>query len=237
MHEGLAVMLDPRGRYHPVWNLSQSALDEVLGDQILEGGRYAAAWFLVSQIVHDHGMEGLRDLWHRVPAKASTQQVRDAYFELFGRSIDALIEPLIMEGPSGPEPVRRVPCSYTVCAGEGHPWQEDRWIAEAPSGCEDDPNAVGADEKGYHYEVGPVWRDYLLEKTTLLEPPQLSEDVTAVVMPCGFHCPPEGPVYIGPDQPDAQVRGHLLRVEVRTTLESLPTDTPGTLELQHAPGE
>jgi hypothetical protein len=231
MEEGLAVMVDPHRRDFPVWEVSASMLDAVLEDQVLEGGRYAVAWFIVSQIVHDHGMEGLRELWHRIPARASTQRVRDAYFEVFGRSIDALIEPLIMEGPDGPVPVPRVPCSYTVCTGEAHPWQGDRWIAEAPSGCEDDPNAVGADAQAYDAVVGPVWRDYLLENTTPLEPPQLSDQVTAIAMRCGLQCPYEG---AGPILPESASLGGRLRVEVRTTLESLPTDTSGTLELRHA---
>jgi hypothetical protein len=233
MEEGLAVMLDPHGRYQAVSmeHLSGSALDEILGDQVLKGGRYAAAWFIVSQIVHDHGIEGLRELWHRVPWDSSAQQVRDAYFELFERPIDALVEPWIYEGPNGPSPIGRSSCSYTVCAGKPHAWDEDRWLAEGPAGCEDDPHAVGSDARMYDLDVGSVWRDYLLERTTLIEPPRLSGPVTAIMIPCGFRCPYDGPVYIGPDQL-SRGWGGLVRVEVRTPLEALPIDRPGTLELQ-----
>jgi hypothetical protein len=234
MHEGLAVLVQPHRRFQAITSttLSQSALDEILGARKLEAGRYPAAWFIVSQIVYDHGIEGLRELWHRVPWDSSAQQVRDAYFELFDRPIDALVEPWIYEGPNGPSPIGRRTCSYTVCAGEPHAWDEDRWLAEGPSGCEDDPHAVGSDAQMYDLDVGSVWRDYLLERTILIEPPRLSGPVTAIMIPCGFRCPYDGPVYVGPDQLSTDWGG-LLRVEVRTPLEALPIDPPGTFELQH----
>jgi hypothetical protein len=234
MHEGLAVLIEPHRRFQSIKmeDLSRAAFDEILGARRLEVGRYPAAWFIVSQIVYDHGIEGLRELWHRVPWDSSTQQVRDAYFELFDRPIDALVEPWIYEGPNGPSPIGRMTCSYTVCAGEPHAWDEDRWLAEGPAGCEDDPHAVGSDAQMYDLDVGSVWRDYLLERTTLIEPPRLSGPVTAMVIPCGFRCPYDGPVYVGPDQLSTDWGG-LLRVEVRTPLEALPIDRPGTFELQH----
>jgi hypothetical protein len=234
MEEGLAVMLDPHGRYQPILmvHMSRSTLDEILGDRVLKGGRYAAAWFIVSQIVHDHGFEGLRELWHRIPARASTQQVRDAYLEVFGRPIDELIEPLVYEGPNGPVYGNRVTCSYAVCAGEPRAWEGDQWIGSAPIGCEDDPNAVGPDAQLFFNDVGPVWRDYVLENTTPILPPRFSDGVTAIVASCGLHCPYSRAFYVGPDQLSTDWGG-LLRVEVRTPLEALPIDPPGTFELQH----
>jgi hypothetical protein len=243
LHEGLAVLIQPHRPYQAVGMsyFSRSGLDELLGAETLEPGLYAAAWFIVSQIVHDHGFEGLRELWLRIPANASTQQVRDAYLELHGRPIDELIEPWLYDGPNGPTPIGRQICSYTVCSGEPHAWvEEDRWVGSAPVGCEDDPNAVGPDPApySYDYDVGTVWRDYMLENATPVLPPRFSEGVNAVVIRCGFRCPFEGPSYLGPDAPHSSgfstFRGGV-RVEVRTLLEALPSDPPGTLELQHDP--
>jgi hypothetical protein len=230
LHEGLAVLIQPHRPYQPVGvsHFSRSGLDELLGAKTLAPGRYAAAWFIVAQIVHDHGFEGLRELWHRIPANASTQQVRDAYLELHGRPIDELIEP-----------TGRMLCSYTVCAGEPHGWGEDRWVGSAPVGCEDDPNAVGPDPAPYSYDpVGTVWRDYVLENATPVLPPRFSEGVNAIVIPCGFHCPYEGPSYLGPDASlSIGFRTFVgrVRVEVRTRLEALPSDPPGTVEVEHDP--
>jgi hypothetical protein len=240
LHEGLAVMFEPHRKAAALLSgLSPAQLDEILGDQVLEGGRYSAAWFIVSQIVHDHGMEGLRELWHRVPARASTQQVREAYFELFERPIDALIEPWIYEGETGPVPVPRTSCGYTLCAGEAQPWDGDRWVGPAPAGCEDDPDAVGPDPTRrdaqqfmYGFPAGPVWREYVVDVAYPVEPPRLSETVTAIGIPCGFVCPEWFPVDFQPGGPNVLGVGPF-RLQVRTELESLPTDTPGTIEFEY----
>jgi hypothetical protein len=235
MEEGLAIMLDPHRKAAALLSdLSTSALDDILGDQVLEGGRYSAAWFIVSQIVHDHGMEGLRELWHRVPARASGQRVRDAYFELFGRPIDALIEPWIYEGEIGPVPVPRTSCGYTLCTGELQPWEGDRWVGPAPGGCEDDPDAVGSDAQlfKYGFAAGPVWREYVVDVAYPVEPPRLSDTVTAIGIPCGFVCPEWFPVDFQPGGPNVLGVGPF-RLQVRTELESLPTDTPGTIEFEY----
>jgi hypothetical protein len=240
LHEGLAVLIQSHRPYQAVdmSHFSRSGLDELLGAETLAPGRYAAAWFIVSQIVHDHGFEGLRELWHRIPAGASTQQVRDAYLEIHGRPIGELIEPWLDDGPNGPTPGGRMLCSYTVCAGERHGWVEDRWVGSAPVGCEDDPNAVGSDlpPDYYGHEVGTVWRDYMLENATPVLPPRFSDGVTAILARCGFQCPWSGAFYVGPEAPHSfSTFSGGVRLEVRTLLEALPSDQPGTLELQHDP--
>jgi hypothetical protein len=52
------------------------AVDEVIGRDLEPGEHYQEAWFLVSQIVRDHGREGLAQLWHAVPPGADAERVR-----------------------------------------------------------------------------------------------------------------------------------------------------------------
>jgi hypothetical protein len=235
MEEGLAVLLHPQRRQQSLLNgLTRSGLDEILGDHVLDGSRYAAAWFIVSQIVRDHGMDGLRALWFRIPARASTQQVRAAYFELFDRPIDTLIEPWIDDGPGGPTPVDRVSCGYTLCTGESGAWAGPRWTGAAPAGCEDDSHAVGPDDRAYDVAAGAVWREYMVDLEYGIDPPRVSDGIVAMVVPCGLVCPQWYPVDYRPGSMSGVGGVGPFRVEVRTELELLPTDTPGSVEFEYA---
>src|SRR5690606_19597571 len=121
-------------------------------------------------IVHDHGFDGLRQLWHSVPPGASAAEVRTSYQSLFGRSIDVLLEPhqglvqfngfaLPLEGSA------RVPCAFSLCPGSVTILSVDDTIAMAPgpSGCQDDPYAVGPHSRGEAIDGPPVWRETILQ--------------------------------------------------------------------------
>lgn len=231
LHEGLAVLLDPRHPFMPgEWRGAD--LDAVLEARELSAVEYYDAWFLVSQIVADHGMAGLRDLWHAVPAGASAAQVRDAYLSLFGQPIDVLIEPWVWDlGEMGEEERTRGTCSVTLCTGMTLPAEADgeSWAATGPTSCADDPDAIGPFQRSGTEDGPPVWRDYVMDPGQYLFEQDPANDLGAVqARPCGLEC-----VYLAayevdqgsaPDEPfreDTRVR-----IEVHSELEALPTETP-----------
>lgn len=234
MHEGLAILLDGRRIYDQNPWPSELALDEVLDDP-LEGGRhYPWAWFLVSQIILDHGIDGLRDLWFAVPERATAQEVRAAYQQLFGRSIDVFLEPRPHD--AYPTTDTRYACQFSLCPGEPAEPEGDRLVAPGPAGCEDDPDAIGPHSRGLFIDGPPVWRE------TILEPDDAytvegSDTLALVRRPCFMICDLNGslrtPWLPTPVQGewDIVLTAERWRIEARRDLEDLPTDEPGAIQL------
>lgn len=238
LFEGYAVLLDGKRLWHDAYPWPQSAsLDDLLEAPNVAYEDYDLAWFVVSQIALDHGFEGLRDFWHAVPRGSSAAEVRAAYQALFGRSIDALVEPYVVDYPDpiGPTEVERRACDFALCpAGEPAMWQQNQWSALGPAGCEDDPDAIGPDQR--LLEWGDVWRDY----TLLGEPAYYGFDYHAKtsfsVSACELNCDNvatgiensfEGPPFLS----DPVFRGWQspVRVEVRAARSDLPAAAPGAL--------
>lgn len=242
LFEGYAVLLDGKRSWHDAYPWPESAsLDELLETPSVAYEDYQLAWFIVSQIALDHGFDGLRDFWHAVPRGSSAAEVRAAYEALFGRSIDALIEPYVVEYPDpiGPTEVERRACDFALCpAREVAAWQDDRWVASGPVGCEDDPDAIGPDRR--LLEWGEVWRDY----TLLGEPAYYSFDYpakTAVGMAaCALNCENQATGIVAFEGPplstEAMFRGWEapVRVEVRAALSDLPVAAAGDVTVTRA---
>lgn len=241
LHEGFAVLLDPkRIFYQYAWPPGVS-IDEIVGASDLVIEDYAYAWFLVSQVVSDHGFDGLGRLWRAVPPGASAADVREAYESLFQRPIDALIEPNLIEGPDGPYESPRYPCNFALClAPEVTPWNGDRWSASGPTDCEEDPDAIGPDHRAYGYEHGEVWRHYVIEMDRDALDVETSATVGANLAACSLVCSDnqvESAQVIGPasiEDGSSWPGAGRHRVEVRSELAGLPTATPGELVIRRS---
>lgn len=241
--EGLAVLFDAKRLWRDAYPWPESAsLDELLGAPNVVFADYDLAWFVVSQIVLDHGFEGLRDFWHAVPRGSSATEVRAAYEALFGRSIDALVEPYQVGEPGTPgsyEMERRA-CDFSLCpAPSVTEWEGEQWSAAGPIGCEDDPNAIGPDRRRL-FEWGEVWRDY----TMPAEPAFYRTEYTAKrgygYNNCELHCEWlatgmtdsfEGPFTF---ETFEEWEGPT-RFEVRAALSDLPADAPGSVTVVQVP--
>ncbi|MEX1362581.1 MAG: hypothetical protein AB1Z98_05605 [Nannocystaceae bacterium] len=235
LHEGLAVMLDGASMISEPWPPGTS-LEPLLAAERSSDLDYFQAWFIVSQIVRDHGMDGLRELWHAVPRDASATQVRQTYEDLFDRPMTALLEPeVVFPGEPFEMTVPRHPCYLTVCVGELEPWDGDRWSGEAADGCEDDPLAVGPSDGNF---AGPVWRQHLVELGPTDHIASSSDGVGAMVRPCGvLRCGADEVPYtvVSPDNPSVELGPYwsgMVRMEVGRDLEALPAAELGFLELE-----
>jgi hypothetical protein len=254
MHEGLAVLLDAKRLWlHGAGGLPRDVLlDDVLTITDPEPADYDHAWFLVSQIVFDHGLDGLRDFWHAVPPGATAQHVRAAYMALFDRSIDALIEPYHAVNASGDDIwIERGRCSLNLCPGSPKPWAGDVWSASGPTGCQSDPQAVGPMTWSSSLGIGSVWRPYVVEfageedgefrpdRPRSMHPHDLLPNggAGALLEACWFECATVGTGEVFPDAPRQWQWGPgRFRVEVLHELDDLPLDPPGELHIhRHEP--
>ncbi len=231
LHEGLAVLLDSQGTHTQSTWPTDAALDPLLEDNVLDNGGYDRAWVLVSQIVLDHGMEGLRELWHAVPSSASAEQVRRAYQNLFGRSIDVLLEP--REYYEGGPDTDRWSCYYVIC-DEPESWDGDVWRADGPFDCADDPDALGP--RGSN-GTGAVERHYVVELEAATSYRfTASGGAGTYLRPCGLQCLPLGtpalPFFPDTSTSRADLRGGQYRVEILTDFEDLPVDAPSTFQIE-----
>jgi hypothetical protein len=232
LQEGFAVLFDSRSGFTQSPWPAGDPLDPLLqAGGTLDSSEYYNAWFLVSQIARDHGMEGLRDFWHAVPADASAERARQAYQDLFGRPIDVLLEPY--EASEGGPLLERWSCHLTVC-GEPQPWDGDTWQADGPFACADDPDALGPmDISG----TGIVQRHHVVE----LEPATSyrftpAGGVAADLRPCGLQCQPLGASAhsFWPDRPSTRsdLAGGRYRVEILSRFEDLPAEPPGIFTIE-----
>jgi len=235
MHEGLAVLLDSEGVAPYSWP-EGAALDPMFEADRSEDLEYVQAWFFVSQVVRDHGFDGLRELWHAVPFDATASEIRDAYRDNFGRPITALFEPEIMyPGEDFEIEVARHTCYFAVCVGEQVPWQGDTWSGAAPRDCEDDPVAVGPSPTNF---LAPVWRPYVVELGESEHRFTTSDSVGAFIRPCQLRCSVDDDhSYLGLDGArSTDIGPHVLtgpvRIEVGRELHDLPADPPGTLVIE-----
>jgi hypothetical protein len=201
LHEGLAVLLGDSDHFeNGEWPSSK------LVDPVLEAsGRdldYWSAWFIVSQIVRDHDFEGLRAFWHAVPPDATAEDIRGAYATTFGRPLDALFEPDLVDVPWMDADVEepRHACYFAVCPTMPKPWVAESWSAAPPVACESDEGAVGPT---MGKQLGDVWRPYVAE--TGLGPHQYSASGLAmgVRRQCALRCGRDdrnGASGVGPEQ-------------------------------------
>jgi hypothetical protein len=229
-YEGLAVMLDGKGSHEQTPWSTGASLDSLLEATPLGRESYDVAWFLVSQIVRDHGMGGLRELWHAVPPDASAAEVRQAYSDLFGRPIDALIEPIEHDGGWLEE---RWSCYFTLC-GEPQPWDSASWRAEGPFDCANDPNALGPMGAS---GTGTVERYHVVELDSSARYRFTASGGAGVYLrPCDLQCVPLGAPAISffPDESVGlpNLRGGRYRVEILSRFEALPTDAPSAFEIE-----
>ncbi len=235
LHEGLAVLLDPKRVFAQNPWPDSVEIDEVLEASSLTTQRYALAWFLVSQIVDDHGFEGLAAFWRAVPRGSTAAEVRAAYQQLFGRSIDALIEPRLVENEAGTFEVPRFPCNFALCLAPAHPWDGNRWEGPGPLDCGSDPSAIGPDHREYLHEYGDVWRDYVIEMDDHALDVSSSDSVGGNLSTCSLVCSNSqiesgqsiGPSAVEDGQTWPGAGRH--RVEVRSAISDLPTAEPGEL--------
>jgi hypothetical protein len=227
LQEGLASLLDASAFTRTSWPEGRD-LDALLEAADPRSFDYHDALFVVSQIVRDHGFEGLRELWLRIPSDASARRVRDAYREIFGRSMEALFEPI--------DGVPRQTCHFAVCVGEAGAFDDDTIELEGPLDCEDDANAVGPSPGSY---LGSVWRSHVVDLQDVVHRQETLDGVGAVLRPCSLRCDPLDPMAFYALPPGESQLGGLwpgpARIEVTRPLEDLPVDEPGLLRLSRTP--
>lgn len=176
--EGLATMVGTRG-----WLQSESwpdgkPIDSVLGQW---NGDYAAALYIVSQVVEEHDFEGLRSLWYAVPMGASASEFRDAYRSIFDQPIDHLVEPKMI----GPVPATRLSCFYEIFLEPPQPLDASgQWQGRGPTEC-DDPATIGP--RAAAGEV-TAWTHQVVELPANAPFVTLVGGTGAVVRTCGFGC-------------------------------------------------
>jgi len=144
-------------------------------------GDYAAALYIVSQVVEEHDFEGLRSLWYAVPMGASASEFRDAYRSIFGQPIDHLVEPKMI----GPVPATRLSCFYEICLQPPQPLDASgQWQGRGPAEC-DDPATIGP--RAAAGEV-TAWTHQVVELPANASLVTLVGGTGAVVRTCGFGC-------------------------------------------------
>jgi len=230
LREGLAVLLDGRRYFDQDLWPSSKTIDEVIDGDFAGGRNYWESWFLVSQIVRDHGVDGLKSLWFEVEADADAAEVRKAYESLFGRPMEALLEPLPADESSVGGP--RVPCRFALCPQEAQPLEGGSVVAPGPAGCEGDPHAIGPHSRSEALDGPPVWRETVVVPMVRWADAEPSGNLFAAPSPCFLECYRygQGRAVFGPDSEQWNLAlrpAGPWRIEVRRDLESLPTDDPG----------
>lgn len=231
MHEGLAILFDSRRYFDPYAWPDSFKLDDLIGPKLGTGEHYNQAWFLVSQIVRDHGFAGLRDLWHDIAEGSTPEHVRDAYRQRFGQPIETLLEPVLDPTTGGYD--TRYPCLFSPCGEPDIHVESGSLPAPGPAGCVDDPTAVGPFQFPAEIDPPPVWKNTTFEtETTLgLEP---HDELSIAIRPCFLWCArvPSGNIFFIPGSNySAALTPETWRVEIHQELEALPTDDPGAVVL------
>lgn len=237
LKEGFAILLDSKRIYGDMAWPEGESIDRVISSSPFGYEDYPLAWFLVSQIVRDHGFDGLARFWRAVPGGSSAAEVREAYQTTFGRSIDALIQPIEFDDPVyGHYEEERGPCNFSLCLAQPEALVDGAWDARGPSDCEDDPEAVGPDRRAYLAESGEVWHHHALSTgDAQFFDISLSARAAMGLAPCRLDC---SSVVNGVSEFGFQAQAFALdyeqtyRVEVRASLDDLPTQDPGTLHFE-----
>ena len=190
---------------------------------------YGLAWLVVSQIVLEHGVSGLRDFWFELGPSSSMAEVRQTYTRLFGGSLDELVQPFPVTIGGEQVPFGRGVCWIQFCTGEPLAWENERIRGVGVSGC-DDVDAVSPS-----LSQGPQfpWKDYVVEG---IEPvvAEAAPGVYVEVEPCGvLLCDhhtvrDEGLAQPPPETWEQQGR---YRVRVATDSDELAPGTEPTFEL------
>ena len=227
LHEGFAQLIDPPSLLGiRSWN--DADLDAVFEWEGAEGVLYFSGLFLVSQILVDHGMPGLRAFWHAVPPDATAAEVRQAYEKLFGEPIEVLTQPRVYveEGTGIEYESTRLNCQLALCTGQRRDWDGDEWTAEGPRSCYD-PDAIGPYSR--LGDAPPVWRDYVMDPQGRHFDYYESQFEGARVYPCRLDCGGDlllHDLYRGAPSDDPWRTDPRFRIEIHAELEDLPTDDP-----------
>lgn len=235
LHEGLAVLLGDSAHYQSGEWPADAELDALFEATQKPELDYYTAWFVVSQIVRDHGFDGLHQFWVAVPEDASAEEVRAAYLAIFDRPIDALLEPDLVDVPWMDEPVEepRHTCYFAVCVGEATPWTSDAWTADAPDRC-DGNDAIGPTSDGW---AGDVWRSSVVDRSVGNYHYSVSGGASAIFRACRLRCDGDDTnpfAGVTPDQSYEAMddQGGLIRVDVGRPQEQLPGSEPGGVEIR-----
>ncbi len=222
--EGLATMVGTRTLLRAGPWPDGKTIDSVLGDW---NGDYAAALFIVSQIVKEHGVDGLRRLWHELSLDSEAAEFRAAYQSVFARSVDELLEPEML----GPVPNTRFACFSEICLEAAEQTRSDgTWSAEGPESCAG-ARAVGPRSLGGGRSV---WTHQVV--TVNAESPVITATggSGAVVRACGLGC--NTVVHDAQIAPGVSVDLALpsqdYLVEIGHRLEDLPTDSPAHVDFE-----
>jgi len=230
LREGLAelagnsIILQDAGSYRP----TGEQLDEALSGPP-ESVDYAVAWLVVSQLILEHGVSGLRDFWFELGPSSSMAEVRQTYTRLFGGSLDELVQPFPVTIGGEQVPFDRGVCRVEFCTGEPLAWESERIRGMGVSGC-DDVDAVSPS-----LSQGPQfpWKDYVVEG---VEPvvAEAAPGVYVEVEQCGvllcdhYTVRDEGLAQPPPETWEQQGR---YRVRVATDSDELAPGTEPTFEL------
>jgi hypothetical protein len=160
LYEGLAevlgntVVFQDGGTWRPVG----AELDDALS-RFDQPGVYELSWVVVSQLVLEHGFDGLRELWFELDADSSMQDVRAAYSRLFGQDFDHLTQPfeVVVDGETAA--AERGVCWVSLCTGQTLEWRDGVAQGVGVSGC-DDPNAVSPSSSA---GLAHPWTTYVIE--------------------------------------------------------------------------
>jgi hypothetical protein len=138
--------------------------------------------------------------------------------------------------PIGPTLVERRACNFALCpAAQTTAWQDERWTASGPIGCEDDPDAIGPDQR--QSDWGEVWRDYTMPADPAWYSFESPGRISVSMGECGLNCQNistgNGNNFEGPGSRDDVRRDWLspVRVEARAALSDLPVETPSIVTI------
>ena len=244
LQEGFAVLFDSRRIYEHDVPPTVDVLDAALNARTFEEVDYSHAWYIVSQIVFEHGVAGLRELWHATPPGTTAEEIKAAYEGLFMQPMEALFDPWIYAGEltdGEPIEVARLACDFSLCPAPVRPFDgEGRWSALGPSSCEADADAVGPTSDEPWFDPVQVWREYSLEHE--LGPyaidivPGQTDPPKAAFWPCYPQCshPGEDRLPRYDDPPSGYIPLGTIgryRVQVGTDLAALPVATAAELLL------
>ncbi len=207
LEEGLAVMLSEGvsvGLGVTQWP-SGPDLDRLLEDDSVS---YAVAWMVVSQLVLEQGMTGLREFWFAVERGMPTNEIRRIYSEMFGGELDELLQPFETDYFGDPETIPRRPCTITFCLGE--PVEAERGevaLLQPPDGCSDS-RAVGPTFTSYSQWS---WSEYMFP-SGYPAPVRPLEGYDYRAVPCGgLECSVYTSANVGesfpPDEPWRRITG------------------------------
>ena len=201
------------------------SIDSVLGPW--SGEHYREALFIVSQIVSDHGFEGLATLWHALSPESGAAELRAEYERHFGRPLDSLVEPVLV----GSIPNARFSCFYEICLPDSRPIDEAAgWTARGPESC-DDEGTIGP--RPWDGALA-AWTHHTVEVGASTPSVVTSGGEGAVLRYCGLGCsavPHEQTIPPGTSGPSMLPPGRYL-VEVGHRASELPTSEAATLRFE-----